>query len=380
MIKMLVEKYRPKTTKDVVGQNAAVETLENWFKSWNKGGKALFFYGPPGCGKTSIIHAFAKERNIELIEMNASDYRTPEQVESVAGKASSQSSLSNRKKLILLDEVDGLAKAETVSPIVNLVKNSMFPIIMTANDAWDLKIRSLHEVSELVQLKKIMVSSVARKLKEIAAQENINVGDDLIKSIAENSAGDLRSAINDLESLSTQYRERKVSIFDAVRNIFRSENAKNAKSSLNNVTEDPEYVFWWIENNVIEEYKDPEDLATAMDALALADLFRTRVKKQNWRMLGYFIDMMTSGTALAKKQRYNSFVMYRPPEIIASLARTKKKRALRKEVCKKIGSRLHESASTVNAVYLPFLKMISKSKDVSSAFGLTEEEADVLKA
>ncbi|MBI4177177.1 MAG: replication factor C large subunit [Candidatus Aenigmarchaeota archaeon] len=377
---MLTEKYRPKTTKDIVSQNAAVETLKNWFVGWKRGGKALFLYGPPGCGKTSIVSAFANEHGLELIEMNASDYRTPDQIEKIVGAASSQGSLTGRKKLILIDEVDGLAKEESVSPLVSLIKSSSFPIVMTANEAWDLKIRALHDVSALTPLRKIMSSSVARRLKEVAMQEKIAVDDSLIESIAENSAGDLRSAINDLESLSSPFRERKASIFDAVRNVFKSENAKDARSSLNSVSEDPEYAFWWIENNVMEEYKDIEDLAAAMQALALADLFRARIRKQNWKMLGYFIDMMTAGTAMAKKQKYNSFVMYRPPEIIASLARTKKKRALRKEACKKIGKQLHESSASVNAVYLPFLKIISESRDVASRFSLTEEEAEVLKA
>ncbi len=376
---MLVEKYRPKNTKDMVGQNSAIETLAAWFNAWKPGNKALFLYGPPGCGKTSIVNAFANDRNLELIEMNASDYRTPDQIKKIAGAASTQSSLTKRKKIILIDEVDGLAKEESVTPMVNLIKNSMFPIVMTANEAWDLKIRSLHEVSELIQLKRIMSTSVAKKLKDIALQEKIIVADGIIKSIAENSSGDLRSAINDLESLSPSFRERKSSIFDAIRKIFKSENAKEAKSSLNNVSEDPEYAFWWIENNVIEEYTNPEDLSEAMNALAAADLFRTRIRMQNWKMLGYFIDMMTAGTALAKKQKYHSFVMYRPPDIIASLSRTKKKRALRKEMCKKIGKSLHESWSTINSEYLPFIKIIAQTNDVTSKFGLTEEESEIIK-
>ncbi|MBI3413408.1 MAG: replication factor C large subunit [Candidatus Aenigmarchaeota archaeon] len=376
---MLTEKYKPKTTKDIVGQNSVVEKLKYWFVNWKPGSRALFFYGPPGTGKTSIVTAFSHEHKLELIEMNASDYRTPDQVEKVAGAASTQNSLTGRKKLILIDEVDGLAKGEAVAPLVNLIKNSSFPIVMTANEAWDLKIRALHEVAELMQLKKVMPSSVARKLKDISTREKIEIDDGTIKSIAENSAGDLRAAINDLESLSSSFRESKVSIFDAVRKIMKSESAKDAKSSLNSVSEDPEYVFWWIENNVIEEYKDPEDLANAMRALALADLFRTRIRKQNWKMLGYFIDMLTAGTAIAKKQKYSSFVMYRPPEIIAALGRTKKVRALRKEACKKIGKYLHESAAGVNAVYLPFLKIISQNMDVAASFGLTEEEMEILK-
>ncbi len=378
---MLTEKYKPKRIKDIVSQFAVIEKLSAWFSCWKPGQKALFLYGPPGIGKTCIIEAFAAEKNLELIGMDASDYRTPDQIKKVAGNASSQSSLSGRKKLILIDEVDNLSREETVTPLVNLIKNSKFPIVMTANGAWDLKIRSLHGVAELVQMKKLMVSSVTRKLKDISDAEKLGLSDGRIKTIAEQSSGDIRSAINDLESFheGENYRERKAVIFDVVRKILKSENTTDARKSVELLEEDPEYLFWWIETNVVEEYADKDDLANAMKALALADLFRARIRKQNWKMFGYFVDVATAGVAAAKKRRYERFVMYKPPEMISALSRTKKTRALRKGLCARIGKIIHESSSTVNAEYLPFLKIISKTRDVASAFGVTEEESELLK-
>ena len=380
--KMLTEKYKPKTLGEIIGQNKTVEMLKEWYEKWKPGNKCLFLHGQPGIGKTCIIETFASDNNIELVDMNASDHRTSEQIEKIAGHASVQSSLSGKKKMILVDEVDNLAREESVTPLVHLIKNSKFPIVLTANNAWNLKIRSLHEVSELVPVRRVMVFSIVKKLKSIASEEKLDISEDSLKSIAEQSSGDVRSAINDLESFSAGglgYRERKASIFDAIRIILKSDNVKDARSSVMLLDEDPEYLFWWVENNVIEEYTEPQDLAKAMQRLALADLFKTRIKKQNWKMLGYFVDITTSGVALAKKEKYRNFVSYRPPEIIMSLGRTKKRRALRKEMCKKIGKAIHESSSTINSEYLPFLRIIAKNSDVAGRFGLSVEEAEILK-
>ncbi|MFH0889526.1 MAG: replication factor C large subunit [Candidatus Aenigmatarchaeota archaeon] len=378
---MLTEKYKPKSLDEVVGQNQVIIKLEHWFSHWKRGEKCLFLCGPPGIGKTCVIEAFAAEKNLELIEMNASDYRTAEQISKVAGNASAMASLTNRKKLILIDEVDNLDRHETVTPLVNLIKNSGFPIVLTSNDAWNIKIRPLHAVSEIIHMRRVMSFSVTKKLKEISAAEKLNSTDDHIKAIAAQCAGDLRSAINDLESFSSEtYRERRSSIFDAVRTILKTNSAKDAKTAISLLSEDPEYVFWWVENNVIEEYKNPNDLANAMKTLALADLFRTRIKNQNWKMLGYFIDLFTSGTALAKKETYGGFTMYRPPDIISSLGSTKKSRALRKELCRKIGKKLNESPSTVNTEYLPFLAMLKRNDEIAKYFNLTDEEIEILKA
>ena len=49
--------------------------------------KAAFLYGPSGCGKTILVKALAKKHNLELIEVNASDYRTKEQIEEKVGNA-----------------------------------------------------------------------------------------------------------------------------------------------------------------------------------------------------------------------------------------------------------------------------------------------------
>ncbi len=376
---MLTEKYKPKSLGEVAGQGQVVATLEGWFSNWKRGEKCLFLCGPPGIGKTCVVEAFAAEKNLELVEMNASDCRTAEQVNSVVGNASKMSSLTKRKKLILIDEVDNLDRNETITPLVNLVKNSKFPVIMTSNDAWSLKIRPLHAISEIVQMRKPTSVSIIKKLREISALEKLNATDEHVKAVASQCGGDLRSAINDLESFSSDtYRERRSSIFDAVRTILKTRSAKDAKTAISLLSEDPEYVFWWIENNVAEEYKDRKDLAKAMAALALADLFRTRIKKQNWKMLGYFIDLFTAGTALAKKAAYSGFTMYRPPDIISSLGSTKKSRTLRKELCRKIGKKLNESPSTVNSEYLPFLRALNKNKEITAYFNLTDEEAEIL--
>lgn len=78
------EKYRPRRILDVAGNEEAKKKYVAWINSWVRGKptkKAALLYGPPGCGKTSIVFATAQEFNWELIELNASDVRSREAIE-----------------------------------------------------------------------------------------------------------------------------------------------------------------------------------------------------------------------------------------------------------------------------------------------------------
>ena len=122
-----VEKYRPKSFSEIVNQEEAKQILASWictrFKApqefcarWAKRrdkeikeARAVLLWGPPGIGKTTLVHALAKEIGYELVELNASDVRTGERIRQVVGRGLREASLFGYAgKIVLFDEVDGL--------------------------------------------------------------------------------------------------------------------------------------------------------------------------------------------------------------------------------------------------------------------------------
>ncbi len=385
---MFADKYKPKIVRDIVGQDDCVQQIIAWLAAWKPGAKALFLYGPSGTGKTSLVQAIAAEKKLELIELNASDYRTAEQIEGVIGQASKQQSLFNRGKIMLIDEVDGITGDDrgAVASIAKIIKESRFPVMLTANDAWDIRLRNLHTVAELVKFKKVAWTSILKRLGEIALNEKIKISPETIKEISVKSSGDMRSAINDLETVAMKktdaldygMRDRAQTVFESLRTIFKTETATTAKRALDGVDEEPETVFWWIENNITNEYKSAQEIAKAFEKLSLANLMFARIRaRQRWTLLSYAIELMTAGVAMSKKNRYGSFTQYKPPEFLMMMGRTKKSRAMRNEICAKIGKKLHESSKTVRTEYLPYLKIIVKSEPKTAEWlGLNQEELD----
>jgi len=379
------EKYKPKNFREFVNQKEALEIFLDWIKKWKPGSKALLLYGAPGTGKTALVHAYANEKNLELIEMNASDYRNASQIQAVFGQAMKQASLFKKGKILLIDEVDGITGREDtggVVAIIKIIKESKFPVILTANDPFDSKLKTLRDYCQLVEFKKISVFDIEKRLKQICEKEKIKYQEEALRQIAKISEGDLRAAINDLEVLAggkneitmqdleaLGYREREKNIFDALKMIFKTRTALAAKLSIAEVDKDPEEIFWWIENNISKEYEKPEEIAKAFEFLSKADLFRKRVtSRQDWSFRVYMIDLMTAGVAIAKREMYHKFTKYQYPSNIMLLGSTKASRESENEILSKLSKELHTSQKKLRSEYLPFLKIILKNKNALNAF------------
>ena len=372
-------KHKPKTLGEVVGNREAIAELIGWLRSWEKGipkKRAAFLYGPPGIGKTVAVEALAKDWNLELVEKNASDYRTEDAVQKFAGLASQYGTLFGKKRLILFDELDGLTGREDrggVGAIISVVKQARSPIILIANNAYNPRLSSLRFYCLLIQFKRPHARAVAKRLMQICQREGIEPEEEALKFIAQRSQGDVRSAINDLQALAQgkkrltyedvswlAHRDRKDAIFNVLRLVFYSKSCEAAKTAMDMADVDPEMLFEWIYENMPYHLRDPEDLAKAMESLAIADLYRGRIRQtHNWKLTRYVIDFMTAGVAVAReKTKPAGFVPLRFPERIKMLSRTKRERQMQSKIGWKIKRRCHISAVRAIREFLPYLKVI----------------------
>ena len=375
-----VEKYRPKRIEEVVGNPEAKKVFVAWLNKWMKGKpdkKAALLYGPSGTGKTSLVYAAASQYNLELIEANASDVRTEKALKECIFRAVSETSLLGlRGKIILLDEVDGLNPREDrggLEAIIELIKVSRYPVVLTANDPWDPRLRSLRELCEMIEFRKIGKRDLKMVLRNICKKENIECDEAAISAIAENSQGDLRAAINDLQSISMGkkkvtltdlevlgYRAKQLNMFEIVRYVLTAKRPEQAKAVLSMPSLDYEMLIQWLNENIPYQYwPSIRAIADAYDALSKADVFLGRIKRrQNWSLLPYALDLMTAGVASARDKPPFKFVKYKFPERLRILSSSKYKRGMIKRIALRIAQTLHASSRTVLTEVIPFLKII----------------------
>lgn len=395
------KKYEPKDSEEIQGQNKAISELKTFLLNFKKSPKkSALLYGPPGSGKTCSVYAIARETGFEVLEINASDFRNKDAVSSIIGVASKQMSLFFKGKIILVDEVDGLSGTKDrggLSELLKIIEESRWPIIMTMANPWDQKFSDLRKKTTMIEFHTLNYLSVFAALKRICESEKIGFDETSLKALARRAGGDLRAAINDLYSLTQESRnlsltelselsERKSteSITSALMKIFKTSQAEIALSALDNVDEDIDKIFLWLEENIPKEYTKPEDLCRAFDCLSKADVYSRRIRRwQYWRFLVYINSHLSAGIATAKDEKYKSFVSYSPSSRILKIWQSNMKFQKRDAIAQKVATKTHSSLRRTKQDTMPFLKTIFENDkklaaDLASEFELDEKEIEWL--
>ncbi|MCL5930257.1 MAG: replication factor C large subunit [Candidatus Thermoplasmatota archaeon] len=363
------EKYRP-TLLTQLRRDKTVEAMISWAKRWENGTpskKGLIIYGAPGTGKTSSAIALAKEMDWEYVEFNASDIRSRDLIEQNAIKGSYYSSISdvkNRKKLIVMDEVDSLyerniegSDAGGKAAISSLLERTLNPVILIANDLYALKSSStgkaIADKCEVVEFRRYMKSQIATVLKEILQKEGVYASPERINAIAENSNGDMRAAINDIQGIGefygTEERDLTLSAYTVINDILHGhkDDVRTIKSEMMNIGMDPnDFILYLIENVYPLQYR-VDDFVLALRNIGRADLFLGMVgKKMNYSLWSYANDMMSYVSRLQlKSERFEKFSF---PSLIRNMGALKKYRGIRKEFSTVMARYIHKSEAFVN--------------------------------
>jgi replication factor C large subunit len=151
--------------------------------------------------------------------------------------------------------------------------------------------------------------------------------------------------------------------------ILYSRTCAGAKRAVDRADVDSDMLFEWIYENVPAHLTDPRDLAQAMDALSMADVYRGRIQStQDWSFTRYVIDYMTAGVAMARQNsKVQGWIPFRFPSRIQMLSRSRAERATQLGIGFKIKRKCHISAARASKEVLPYLKIIFKNNAAMAA-------------
>ena len=391
-----VEKYRPKKISDVVGNELAKTAFTNWLQNKRRRKKAVLLYGPAGVGKTALVNAASNQFNFTIIEMNASDTRTEKAINKVGKPATSfvaldRFSSESKGNILFLDEVDGVFGQQDrggIKAIIKIVKESLIPVVMAANDSDHKKLRPLKKVCQLIRFQQVRIPLIIITLRKICAAENIEAEFEALERIAQNSLGDMRSAINDLQSIAegkqlltlqdTKFlstRNKDIGMYETLKGVFSAESPRDASMVLNRSNVSYDDFLLSFSDNLPLRYPDSADLATAYDMVSRADVFRGRVGTENWHLLRYFFNLLAEAGTVSPKS-FKPFEFIFPPMRIMKLFWTKGKRTKLENICAKIALRCHVSRSTAKTDIVPFVKIMLKKQKASAIVSWLKLEPD----
>lgn len=387
-----VEKYRPKSLSEIVGNSQAIAEMKRWAMEWDRGNKQkpLILVGKPGCGKTSAAKALANDMHWGVIELNASDVRNEANIKRIAMVGAVNETftdegefLSTKKggrKLIIFDEADNLYEGKDdrggKRAIVETIRVAKQPIILIGNDyysivsgTWGAKLRSMCKV---IKFRSLTPIQMVRVLGRICMAEGIRCQKEALKEIAEMANGDLRAAINDLQALAegkekltiddvraVSWRDEKSEIYKTTLVTLRSTHFRHARDAMRNLDETPDFLLLWIEENLPYEYTKPRDLVRGYEYLSRADVLLGRVmRRQQYSLWSYALDEMAA-VSIAKDEKYTKHPrVLNFPSWLKNMSRSKKAREIRDSVSMKVGRIYHASPLRVKEDILPEFRVI----------------------
>ncbi|UVS70481.1 AAA family ATPase [Nitrososphaera viennensis] len=387
---MWSEVHRPQRVEQMVGNEDARIAVVKWLSGWVSGTKPLLLVGPPGVGKTTIVHALARQFDYDLVEMNASDVRNRDSIEARIKPVFANTGLFGRKILLFLDEVDGISGREDsggLDALVDLIKEPTVPVIMAANEK-SAKIKELAKGCKVVEFAPVPPRLLLMFLDHVLAKEKAKLGPGDKVSIVVNSGGDIRSLLNSAQSRAAGYATvsnrdvTEIDIADAINGYFAAKDRAAAMQALARADAsfpDPRYegmspetrrkdMVATLFSSIVSSHAaaDKESLAELLDVLSRADMVVGRVSRnRQWSLLRYVRDMLAGGLYVksrGKDIKYNQYTM--PWPVMGPIfARSQ---TIRK-IASAVGPAMNVSRSTASSVVLPYLvrAIIDEKVDVS---------------
>ncbi|KAI4152956.1 MAG: hypothetical protein L6R39_001703 [Caloplaca ligustica] len=201
-----VEKYRPVYLNDVVGNVETIERLKIIAKDGNM--PHMIISGMPGIGKTTSILCLARQLlgpaayKEAVLELNASDERG---IDVVRGriKAFAQKKVTlppGRQKLVILDEADSMTSgAQQALRRTMEIYSGTTRFAFACNQSNKI-IEPLQSRCAILRYSRLTDEQVVQRLMAITKAEHAQYSDDGIAALVFSAEGDMRQAINNLQS------------------------------------------------------------------------------------------------------------------------------------------------------------------------------------
>ncbi len=199
-------KYRPQTFKDVVGQQAITNTLQNAIDQ-NHLAQALLFCGPRGVGKTTCARILAKQINADgterededfafnIFELDAASNNSVDDIRNLIDQVRIPPQVG-KYKVYIIDEVHMLSQSAFNAFLKTLEEPPKHAIFILATTEKHKIIPTILSRCQIFDFKRITVKDAAEYLKYIAENQGVDAEEDALHIIAQKADGAMRDALS----------------------------------------------------------------------------------------------------------------------------------------------------------------------------------------
>jgi DNA polymerase-3 subunit gamma/tau len=247
-------KYRPQQFKDVVGQSAITETLNNAILK-NQLPQALLFCGPRGVGKTTCARILAKRINsndqdsidpnqdfaFNIFELDAASNNSVDDIRNLNDQVRIPPQTGTHK-VYIIDEVHMLSTAAFNAFLKTLEEPPKRVIFILATTEKHKIIPTILSRCQIFEFKRITVYDTQNYLANLAKEQGVKYEDEALHLIAQKADGAMRDAL---------------SIFDRMSSFCNQNLTAEAVAENLNILEKASYLKF---TNILIDHKIPDSL------------------------------------------------------------------------------------------------------------------------
>jgi replication factor C subunit 1 len=387
---LLVDQYTPTSINDIIGHKDTIQQITTWLQTWAPKKPGLLLTGPPGIGKTSMIHCIVHSMEYHIAEYNASDSRSISTLKGLISLGMKRL----QKEVIIMDEIDGLSERGGIGEIADLIRKSLTPIICIANEC-PPKLKPILNACTLIKCSRPVKSTIATALLSIAKKEEISITKAELEKLCEENGNDIRSILNRLEFYrngvmdadSNKDTTLRLDLFSATQKLFGNKRA-TLDQAADFVYVDHFMVPLMVQEAYVAASKGSlDDIVAASEFISDGDLFQKRLMRtQDWSLLPHIVQTTVSAARIVSGPA--PFQIF--PQLLGKNSRRMKHTRMMEEMsrhqrCSSISLRL-DRAEPMNRILLtplntekPDIKYaIQRMKEMSVARDELMESADLL--
>ncbi|MFT4244471.1 MAG: replication factor C small subunit [Candidatus Woesearchaeota archaeon] len=220
-----VDKYRPQTFNDIIGQKEFVSRIKAFVKSKNM--PHLLFAGTPGTGKTTTALVIAKELygadklQGNFLELNASDERGIDVIRNQIKEFAKMQSLAQVPyKIICLDEADSLTKEAQQALRRTMERYSATCRFILACNELSKIIDPIQSRCVIFKFKGLKDEDLKELIQKIVQLEELTIDEDAIQRLLDISRGDVRKLENTMQAASVLDKHLNLKTINEVTNAI----------------------------------------------------------------------------------------------------------------------------------------------------------------
>ena len=290
---MFTTTYRPKKIQDFIGNRHLIQPFIEWLLEWDandKKKKCAIISGVCGIGKSLFVELILEKHDYNIIELALDDDRDKDYMSNIIKPLlRTKKTVKDQENVLVVSDIDCSSDYGFIASLTECIKDTKIPIICICDNRYDQSIKPILNYCVDFKMTKPCYQDIYRVIYNIVITEKIKIKETEIKEMFEQSNGDIRFILNNLQFGSRKSKKniQSSNIFDTTCNLLSMDETIYNKYETFWLSNDlhPLMIHENYINNTLsarDEVKKLDNLAYSADALSDVDLFETYVHMINW--------------------------------------------------------------------------------------------------